>query len=567
MGVFKSSLCHLSTSPMGSRCSKPTREATPQEQSPPIILRGVEAPGSSSRRSGTRPGLPTPNIGGALSPERHTHDSDSVHSTPRRVQYMDGGNNVTPFDRRSGARTSITSSGRGPTPNHGQMSAGASRRRLTASYPARQPLNPTVRQVLPEHFKFRILVLGKNCSGKSSLIKAVFKVGATCDVNKAEPKDTRGNANINVEFHPDDNRYLIVHEYSGLGSQAGDSRNLQIIRDFILHRTDVNRSPSERLHTVWICVSASDVIAGRLGEGVEEILGMRTVPVILVITKFDVGVRGDAQQHEHTRARAFAMCEDSCRRLFNKDLRDVPAEIVSEKPGYADLIEKLVVTTDRFIIGARSPLVGFGVQGDKPRVSAVPLAWSAALRVSPDIVVQASIEVGRSGYWRRLWSSVDFADHSLKSCVNTIHADLVETWNLNDKTRYLSSDEFKAKMSHLVKDLVGSADTSIFSATTLVHDAYRGSQENVRCVMGYIVDLTVILDAIFNTTPDDISPDYVQMVIDRHVHSGHRNRIHRDIRSFVTEASAVRFSVPHKDLILEKIIDLIQEFCVPTRSG
>lgn len=63
-------------------------------------------------------------------------------------------------------------------------------------------------------------------------------------------------------------------------------------------------------------------------------------------------------------------------------------------------------------------------------------------------------------------------DHSLQSCVNVIHIDLVEIWNINDKTRvsrylgclsivlvtygsqYLSSDGFKAKMSHLVKDFV-----------------------------------------------------------------------------------------------------------------
>jgi hypothetical protein len=37
-------------------------------------------------------------------------------------------------------------------------------------------------------------------------------------------------------------------------------------------------------------------------------------------------------------------------------------------------------------------------------------------------------------YWRRLWSSVNFDDHPLKSCVNIIHVDLVEIWNLNDKT-------------------------------------------------------------------------------------------------------------------------------------
>jgi hypothetical protein len=36
-------------------------------------------------------------------------------------------------------------------------------------------------------------------------------------------------------------------------------------------------------------------------------------------------------------------------------------------------------------------------------------------------------------YWRRLWSSVNFDDHSLRSCVNVIHVDLVEIWNLNDK--------------------------------------------------------------------------------------------------------------------------------------
>jgi len=50
------------------------------------------------------------------------------------------------------------------------------------------------------------------------------------------------------------------------------------------------------------------------------------------------------------------------------------------------------VTTDRFILGSQGPPAGFGVQGEKLRVSAVPLAWSAALRVGRDIVVQASIE-------------------------------------------------------------------------------------------------------------------------------------------------------------------------------
>jgi hypothetical protein len=54
---------------------------------------------------------------------------------------------------------------------------------------------------------------------------------------------------INYEIHPEENRYLIVHEYSGF--EPGDIHGLQAIRDFISYRTDPSRSSAERLHTVW----------------------------------------------------------------------------------------------------------------------------------------------------------------------------------------------------------------------------------------------------------------------------------------------------------------------------
>ena len=38
------------------------------------------------------------------------------------------------------------------------------------------------------------------------------------------------------------------------------------------------------------------------------------------------------------------------------------------------------------------------------------------------------------GYWNNLWSSRDLVDQPLKNCVNIIHDDIVEIWNLNDKT-------------------------------------------------------------------------------------------------------------------------------------
>ncbi|KAH9172754.1 hypothetical protein EDB89DRAFT_2069422 [Lactarius sanguifluus] len=179
--------------------------------------------------------------------------------------------------------------------------------------------------------------------------------------------------------------------------------------------------------------------------------------------------------------------------------------------------------------------------------------------------------VTTSGYWSNLWFSPDFADKTLKNCVNIIHLDIVEIWNMNDKRRYLSSDIFKAKMSRLVKDLAGSANTTSGSDPTRagddyadwVNDVYRGSQENVRCVVGYIVNLTVILDGIFRIAAGDMSPSHVQQVFERHARSRHRDTINRDIRSFIAEAFAIRSFAPQKDLVLERIIDLIRQFCVP----
>ena len=102
---------------------------------------------------------------------------------------------------------------------------------------------------------------------------------------------------------------------------------------------------------------------------------------------------------------------------------------------------------------------------------------------------------------------------------------------------------------------------------SLPQSLWHVSQENVRCVMGYIVDLTVILDDIFGIAGSNVSASDVQSATDRHVRSGRRDRIHRDISSFVSETFAIRFTVPQRDLILEKIIDLIRQYCVPVNRG
>jgi hypothetical protein len=78
--------------------------------------------------------------------------------------------------------------------------------------------------------------------------------------------------------------------------------------------------------------------------------------------------------------------------------------------------------------------------------------------------------------------------------------------------------------------------------------------------MGYIVDLTVILDDIFRIGAGSVSASDVQSATERHVRSGRRDRIHREVRSFVEETSVIRFKVP-RDLVLERTIELIRRYC------
>ena len=90
------------------------------------------------------------------------------------------------------------------------------------------------------------------------------------------------------------------------------------------------------------------------------------------------------------------------------------------------------------------------------------------------------------------------------------------------------------------------------------------SQEDVRCIMRYIVNLTVILDDIFRTNSGSVTGTAALEVMNNHVRSGCRDSIHRDIRSFVAETFSTRFATPEKDLVvLENIVNLIRRYCTP----
>ncbi|KAH9998778.1 hypothetical protein BJV77DRAFT_1147925 [Russula vinacea] len=435
----------------------------------------------------------------------------------------------------------------GPRPALGAGHMPAERHECLPRFPS------TLRSRLSDDFRFNFLVVGKPESGKSSLIDAVFKVDMS--------KGTQMNASPRtVEFRPHENHHLVVYECSGFG--PGD---LQVIRDYITTRNHKSRPASERLHAIWICVPMLDAINRQFDESVRTLLGVG-VPLVLVFTKFDMifpnvssNIAG-GNDYEGASATAY---EEYCRSLFG----NVPAEIVSTRPRFRDLIERLVTTTDEVIIShSRNVSASSEAQMMPPRIFPVPLAWSVSQRTSRDINAQAAIEVGRSRYWCLLGSSDDFAGQTLADCAEVIHTDIVDVWNLPDEDKFLSSRPFKTGISHLVQDLSGSQPNGPpGTGAAWLNNRYGNtrfqpffSNENICIVVGYIVDLTLVLCSVFRF-PGSVSPSKVQSVMNNFAGSGHKTSIHAEIKRFISTVPL--FEYHNRDVVLEKIIDLIRQYC------
>ncbi|KAF8266354.1 hypothetical protein EI94DRAFT_1701797 [Lactarius quietus] len=463
-------------------------------------------------------------------------------------------------------------------PRSGSKSA-AVRGNNTKSLPS------TLWKVLPNGFRFRILVLGKvradsmRRSGKSSVINAIFNVDMA---QAAAPGTQPRNAGIDLGFSPSNNSYLVVHEYSAF--ETGDAQSLQTVQDFISYRTNASRSVSEKLHLIWVCIPMSEAIESGLGEGVKKILGTKEVPVLIVFTNFErvvssvqsAATRSDKQNHGRPKAtgRAHSMYDKLCRSLFHKDPKDAPAAIFSEKRAYRHLLGELTSTTHRFIKAASHDSTSLPTSSQVrlpgPPITPILLAWSVAQRVDHDISIQASIEVGRTQYWRNLGSSRALTNHALESCVNVIHEDIANVWNFNDREGYLLTPDFTARISLLVEDLAGSPSISSSDSPVLytygtatpwagwVNGTYENNQRNIRCIVAYIVDLTIILYRLFMSR-HGVSETEAQSAVMHYANTDERHRIHDDIRSFVAQSP---FNYEGRDTTMETIIDLIKQNCV-----
>ncbi|KAF8711487.1 hypothetical protein AX14_013264 [Amanita brunnescens Koide BX004] len=431
-------------------------------------------------------------------------------------------------------------------------------------------LVPTTDEDYP---RIRILLVGRSGVGKSALINAIFKAPL------ADVQDNQaGAADINNGFTSPHNKHLILHESKGY--EPGEEETFRILEKFISEQTR-KQSPAERLHAIWLCIPAGFLGVRLFETGDIKIFKLirNKVPIIVVITKFD---------HYVLRLSRFGMktisyqsAEDEFNKKYGPQFSKngitkglIPHILVSETQ--LNTLQRLVQIT-RQSIRTETPGVssGHGRGSDEDRSGSAQIALATAQRVDIAGKVYASIEAGKRRYWTAIGSGI-FRNMSLKKSLKALHKDIITIWNIRDLHDYLLGDAFHRRMAVIVEDLQDAANTMQSKVTVTsamaglaklwTNSVFKEGPENMRCLMGYIVDLTLILQAIFQVSLQDRYDGRVaQDNIDEIIYEFHCSEKKKNIHDAIRKSIETRYIFARENVVNE-IASLIQKYEVRSSS-
>ncbi|KAL0574213.1 hypothetical protein V5O48_007733 [Marasmius crinis-equi] len=485
-------------------------------------------------------------------------------------------------------------------------------------------LSTAVDEVLKQCPKFRILVLGKSGAGKSSLINSTFNVD-TANVSH----ELAGVSDINYEHTSVQNSRFILHDSQGFAH--GEIDNFKTVESFIRERTDPKRPLKDRLHAIWFCVEVPTANGALFEKGEEKIfeLKLENVPIIVVFTKYDELVSKlendldselENDEDELDDEQFDKLVQEKARQEFSQICVKPLEVMMGDHP-----LPFLEVSTKRRY---RKTLEGLMQLTRHQLDDAVWLTWAIAQNTDASLKIDASIAIGRKS---KLKSSVSSLISKIKgrnrvlarnirwleseAFLNVIHDEIVAIWNFNDPHMYCTSSDFKAVISHLVRDLsdqppmermrrlisvtglTGVVTSAVPGAVVIalpvaaglvfaqwVYMAYRSSPSIIRLLMGYIVgknasnpdihtstnwlyaDLVLVMQSLFwiiqaRGQGQVITRPLLRIAFEAYESSegGELTRIHNAITSFITSHSvtASLFKFKQKDLVLEKVEELI----------
>ncbi|KAJ7897907.1 hypothetical protein B0H14DRAFT_290909 [Mycena olivaceomarginata] len=466
-----------------------------------------------------------------------------------------------------------------------------------SSWETPNPLHLATDEILAECPRLRVLVVGKSGAGKSSLISCIFGVKVT-SVSYRE----RGRCDIKEEIISLQNSCLVLHD--SMGFEHGNAENFDDAKIFIEERSDKSRPMKERLHVVWLCIKvpfAGDRVFETGDEKLLEIAFEKDVPVVVVFTQYDIlfysvfrRLPPSEGREELCKKQATQQFMDSCLKHLEPLYEKYPDLSYVRTSGLAGgaqsnldpaALDELVQTTRR--------LVDKFFPGDAWIVSAM------AQRASSQVNIEGSVAIGLKMYWQRLASSTKFSGHKLESCLNAVHNDMTVGWNFYDPDNLLRSPDFIEKIRKLAQFVTPSASEAkswldvsnldmlqplLGLATGLgpvavvavpaiaaialsvtfarfIAKAYRQTPETLRCFMGYIIDLTLILEQLFRITLSKSSSPLTTKDIDK-AFDNYKNAglgmVHRRIREFVTAESFAE--IVNGTKAEEQVKELIWEF-------
>ncbi|KAJ7194960.1 hypothetical protein GGX14DRAFT_545962 [Mycena pura] len=446
------------------------------------------------------------------------------------------------------------------------------------------------REIVEEYHRFRILVVGKAGVGKSSLIHYAFGVTTTIS------DERRGECNIDDELVSEQNHLFVLHD--SMGFEPGQEKNLEEAKQFLHDRSGSQVSIHKRVHAIWLCIQTPHA-GGRVFETGDEIFlklaASKNIPIVVVFTQFDklfnkyllapnAAPNGNFSDSKF-RARCFKSAEAELEKNCVKPLKKVSPKVPHARTsglGRKDPSQDDMAAVANVIALTRDLLEKDG--------SLVWVMSAMAQRASADTKIKASIDVvlhsltTRVGYWSGLAAGAKFLGWNLETCIDTLHSEIIATWNFLDDDNLLKSLEFVEEIKKLVQfvvpgespsettswfgqnldkvyKLVGITATVAAAAAgpiapiavptiagvglsvlfvAYLSKAYQSTPETLRCLMAYIVDLTLIMEELFHIAlacrpVRKLTTEDIGLAVKNYVES-HAEKVHSEIRSY-TKAS------------------------------
>ncbi|KAJ7208525.1 hypothetical protein GGX14DRAFT_395676 [Mycena pura] len=478
--------------------------------------------------------------------------------------------------------------------------------RMAAEYPP-----PATDEILKACPRLRVLVVGNTGVGKSSLISHAF--GIPVDVNirsgpssvSISPRE-QGQCKIDDEIMAPENPLFVLHD--SMGFVPGDENNYQLVEQFLQDRNASERQLADRVHIIWLCILIPHAGSRVIETGEKKLLALATrlkgatVPLVAVFTQFDLLVSSvEIEKSVASENATDEEIENLSREIFQEKciapLNEAAAELKYKHINYAwtsGLSDAEHTKPDREslanLIQITRNLVGEQFEGDAWIVSAMAQRASAQHWNEKYIFVQ---------YWLGLASATNFAGFTLDTCLKTVHKEMTDSWNFYDPKDLLHSPEFvdrirvltqlvtvdegKAK-SWLSTDKDNNTQTilavilgaSVAAAlgpiiagiglagwfVEFIASVYRNTPETLRCFMGYIIDLTLILDQLFlvvlsRKLPRILTKEDIDLAFESYENSD-LGRVHHDIRQFVASVNFKEILKP--ELAGEKVKELIRHY-------